>query len=37
MESIDVQVTTRDGRPANKFEGLPADKTHVLHINPSES
>lgn len=36
VDSVDVKVTTRDGR-TKKFEGLPADMTHVLHINPSES
>jgi hypothetical protein len=36
VESVDVQVTTRAGQ-TQKFKGLPADKTHVLHINPSES
>jgi hypothetical protein len=36
VQSVDVQVTTRDGQ-TKKFEGLPGDKTHVLHINPSES
>ena len=36
VECVDVQVTTRDGR-TKKFEGLPADKTHALHIIPNES
>ena len=36
VKSVDVRVTTRDGR-TQKFEGLPADETHVLHVNPSES
>ena len=33
--SVDVQVTTRDGR-VQMFDGLPTDTTHVLEINPRE-
>jgi hypothetical protein len=32
VETVDIQVTTRDGR-IYEFDGLPADKTHLLEIN----